>query len=329
VERRDGERGAHGGRRVGRRVRGAFGRVGEHVARPLLLLIGWAGAVFLPFAPAVHALRRLGRLGCARGPRLAGVPRRVCRAGARARGARLGVGRAESAAAGVWGGFVAFYLREGFGLAGAWAARRVRRVRRWPRGTLAWNPVRAVLAGRSLVGGGAATPPDGQERGADRSPEWDAASDGEGAAPRRTRRRAPVPADLAVALEPPPEEMPAADPTLLAEVAGCRPSRGRAQSPSPRQRTSVPAAAAAARAPRSAPTGRPPWRRAGARRCRRPTRCGRVGAERPPRHLLAEAPARNVEVNRRELDGAAQRLEEVLARSGSTGRSRGAPWARR
>src|SRR5438067_4776087 len=37
--------------------RGAFGVVGDAIGWPLLTGFGWAGAVFVPLAPAVHALR--------------------------------------------------------------------------------------------------------------------------------------------------------------------------------------------------------------------------------------------------------------------------------
>jgi hypothetical protein len=59
----------------------------------------------------------------------------------------LGTERGESAAAGLWGAFVAYYATEWFGAFGAWllvvfgaCALLV--------ATLAWNPVRAFLAGR-------------------------------------------------------------------------------------------------------------------------------------------------------------------------------------
>ena len=289
-------------------VRGAFGRVGELVARPLLLLVGWTGALFVPLAPAVHALRRLGRLD-AREDRdwlvfLGGCTLLVPVLAALA----LAVGRDESAAAGVWGAFAAFYLREGFGPVGAWllagfAASAL------AAGTLAWNPLRALLTRRTPRSGSAAAslrahPGDPVAPGdANADPGRADASGDTGA--RRRRRRGALPADLAVALEPSPEEMPAADPALLARVAappdapaeelergGRRTRRARAEERPDGESGAAARLAAEMQAADRAAT--------------------EAGAERPPRQLLAEAPARNPEVNRRELDAAATRLEEVL-----------------
>src|SRR2546430_5912454 len=39
----------------------AFGVIGDVVGGPLLAGFGWAGALFVPIAPAVHALRPFGR----------------------------------------------------------------------------------------------------------------------------------------------------------------------------------------------------------------------------------------------------------------------------
>ena len=43
-------------------VRANVGWVGAHLARPLVALLGWPGALLVPLVPAVHALRAFGRL---------------------------------------------------------------------------------------------------------------------------------------------------------------------------------------------------------------------------------------------------------------------------
>ncbi|OYV63623.1 MAG: hypothetical protein B7Z72_14315, partial [Gemmatimonadetes bacterium 21-71-4] len=43
-------------------VRANVGWVGAHLARPLVALLGWPGALLVPLVPAVHALRLFGRL---------------------------------------------------------------------------------------------------------------------------------------------------------------------------------------------------------------------------------------------------------------------------
>jgi hypothetical protein len=110
-------------------VRVPFGAVGAFVAAPLIGFFGWTGALFLPFAPFVHALRRLGRLS-ARDDRnwllfLAGCAMLVPVVVALA----LDVGRESNVAVGVWGGLLAFYIHEGFGTFGAWLLWRSRSAR--------------------------------------------------------------------------------------------------------------------------------------------------------------------------------------------------------
>ncbi len=275
-------------------VRAPFGVIGTLVATPLQTLLGWTGALFLPFAPFVHALRHFGRLS-ARDDRnwllfLGGcallTPVVVALA--------LDVGTDSNAAVGVWGGFVAFYAVQGFGALGAWLLVAFS-VCALTIATLAWNPVRALLAGRPQAPG-----PHAHEAAAL------APVDDEPSAPRRRKRAAAV-EDLAVALEPAPEEMPALDPVLVA-------------------RTLTPAAAAEpvpavdestkrgkrARADVKADGGDAAVTKLVAEMQAADAATSETMAERPPKQLLAEAPARNAEVGRRELDAAAQRLEEVL-----------------
>ena len=88
---------------------GGFGVVGNAIGGPLLTGFGWAGAIFVPIAPAVHSLRLFGRLG-RRTDRdwllfLGGLVLLAPIVAALV--LDVGAQPEASAAAGVWGGFVA------------------------------------------------------------------------------------------------------------------------------------------------------------------------------------------------------------------------------
>jgi S-DNA-T family DNA segregation ATPase FtsK/SpoIIIE len=155
-------------------VKASVGAVGDFIAAPLVAFFGWPAAILLPFAPAVHALRLFGRMksdtdrswmvfftGAALLlPVVLGLMTDSQFDGTR------------SAAAGIWGGFIAHWWRGWFGSFGAW----VIAVLAWSvlmAASLAWNPIRA------LIGGAKPKIVDAVEAG-----------------------------DLALALEPAPEEMP-------------------------------------------------------------------------------------------------------------------------
>ncbi|WP_284351955.1 FtsK/SpoIIIE family DNA translocase [Roseisolibacter agri] len=274
-------------------VRGPFGAIGSLVATPLLTILGWTGALFLPFAPFVHALRRFGRLS-ARDDRnwllfLGGcallTPVVVALA--------LGVGRDSNLAVGVWGGFVAFYAVTGFGAFGAWLLMAFA-LCALTIGTLAWNPVRALLAGR----------PAAAASEADDTADV-AAIDGEVAPRKRRSRAAAIVEDIAVALEPAPEEMPALDPVLAKRAL--TPAAPEPVVPAEEARRGKRTKADAKADTDAAAVGKLVAEMQAADAATAETM-----AERPPKAILSEAPPRNAEVGRKELDAAAQRLEEVL-----------------
>src|SRR5689334_14694993 len=185
---------------------GPFGPIGGAMRCALVSLVGVPAAALACLVPLVHALRLFGRLE-SRTDRswlvfLAGVvvllPIMLA----------LGVhaGAENDPRSGLWGAFTAFYLTKGFGSAGAWIVVALG-VSALTAATLSWNPIRAIV-GRAptpampagaLVAGGIV--------------------EGEPEPPRR-RRRSPrgleiaAPGTVAALLEPPPEEMPAIDPTL-------------------------------------------------------------------------------------------------------------------
>ncbi|MGZ8492235.1 MAG: DNA translocase FtsK, partial [Gemmatirosa sp.] len=206
----------------------------------------------------------------------------------------LDVGTESNAAVGVWGGFVAFYAVQGFGGFGAWLLVAFA-ICALTIGTLAWNPVRALLAGRPV-------PPARDVDGV----AIVGLDDTDTATPRR-RRRAAVADDLAVALEPAPEEMPALDPVLaaraLAPVASAESASAVEELAKRAKRTRVDV---------KADTNAAAVTKLVAEMQAADAATDEMMSERPPKHLLTEAPPRNVDVGRRELDAAAQRLEEVL-----------------
>ncbi|MFN2563832.1 MAG: DNA translocase FtsK [Gemmatimonadaceae bacterium] len=279
--------------RSGVDVRGSVGWVGWYLARPLVLVVGWPAAALAPLAAAAHALRLFGRLGPRPGDtRTHGPAWMVFLAGLVlllpvAVGLALGlrIGSDYSSAAGLWGGLLAAYWREWFGGMGAWVVVTLA-LSALTAATLAWNPIRAIV-GRRLE-------------------PSDSASTGErpGAAPATRRRRKPadVAAEteaLALMLEPPPEEMPAADTTgMIDGQADMRDGDSAGANRRGKRRTKADAAAAregeiaaAIEASGSSDV---------------------LGHELPPPDLLTPAPARNADAGRRELDAMGTKLVEAL-----------------
>ncbi len=176
--------------RTGVDIRESVGPVGYYLAYPLVFLVGWPAAALAPLAPGVHALRVFGRLASATDRKwmvfLSGAVVLLPIALALATQPLPGE---VSETAGLWGSFVAYYLRNWFGGFGAWLA--------WTLAasgltvaTLAWNPIRALVGRRAPSAFGHERESTGK-RGAN----------------------APSPMS-ALDLEPAPEDMPALDPAL-------------------------------------------------------------------------------------------------------------------
>ncbi len=154
-------------------ARGVFGPVGACVKQGLLVLVGGAASALLPLAAAVHGLRLMGRTRSSTDRSwmifLLGLALLL----------PVGLGLATGAdpdatpVSGLWGSFLAYYLRAGFGTAGAWIVLALGGsvLMAW---TLRWNPIRAIIGSASSPGSGV-VPPE---------------------------------ATLAQRLEPPPQEMP-------------------------------------------------------------------------------------------------------------------------
>ncbi|HWZ59166.1 MAG TPA: DNA translocase FtsK [Gemmatimonadaceae bacterium] len=129
-------------------VAGVFGPVGSCLRAYLQFGLGVPAALLLPLIPAVHALRLFGRLA-----RTADRSWLVFLAGAAlvlpvALGLALPVALpAIQPLAGLWGGFAAYYIRAGFGVAGGWIVIALA-LSALMAATLAWNPIRALVAPR-------------------------------------------------------------------------------------------------------------------------------------------------------------------------------------
>jgi S-DNA-T family DNA segregation ATPase FtsK/SpoIIIE len=195
---------------AGVNVQASVGAVGDFLARPLVDFFGWPAAILVPFVPAVHALRLFGRMKSDTDRSwmvfFAGSALLLPIVLGLMVGAHSGQGDAANNAAGVWGGFIAYYWRKWFGLFGAWVLAALA----WSvlmAASLAWNPIRALIGGarpRSVV-----------------VPE--PVVEAEPAKKRRKKNADLVEAgDLALALEPPPEEMPSivVDQSVAAEQDG-------------------------------------------------------------------------------------------------------------
>jgi S-DNA-T family DNA segregation ATPase FtsK/SpoIIIE len=185
---------------------GIFGPVGACLRSTVLLLLGALSAVVVPFIPAVHALRLLGRIEEREDRRLLfftiGLAMIVPIAAALARGATVDPANID-AYAGILGSFVAFYMAKVVGLGGAWVIVSIASCGLMA-GTLGWNPIRLLIGAKA---DGARTLQ--REAGAD---DADAAIFGAHAA-------APVLVTKAERLEPDASEMPIVDLSLM-EAAG-------------------------------------------------------------------------------------------------------------
>ncbi len=174
-------------------VRSNFGFAGDILALPLANTLGWPAAALLPLAPAAHALRLFGRLD-QRTDRswmvfLLGLVVVV----PIVFGLAQGGARVATALSGIWGSFVAFYLLQFAGSAGAWIILALA-VSALMAATLSWNPVRALVS----------PPPPGEVATAE-------------AARIDAREEKNRDGDLYRSREPTPEEMPALDTALFEE----------------------------------------------------------------------------------------------------------------
>jgi S-DNA-T family DNA segregation ATPase FtsK/SpoIIIE len=274
--------------------RGAFGVVGRLLANPLVFLLGWAGTVFVPVVFAVHALRLFGRLD-QRTDRswlvfLGGVALLMPVVAALA----LDVGREQTAATGIWGAFMAYYVAQWFGGVGAWLL-VLFLASVLTAATLAWNPLRVLLARapaplpRMLAEVGP---------GVDLEP-----------APAKRRRMKAGAAELAEVLAPAPEEMPALEPSLMRDVEEADPA-GLSADPEL-------AELSATERRKREKKGRVDARAANEERIAAELSAAdeelaEMAVDLPSVELLTPPPPRNAEAGKRELDAAGVKLMDAL-----------------
>jgi S-DNA-T family DNA segregation ATPase FtsK/SpoIIIE len=192
--------------RAGVSVERSVGILGRLLAQPLVNAFGWPAAIMIPLVPAVHALRVFGRMESETDRSwmifFAGLVILLPVALSLALPTPAAV--TASLGAGWWGALIAHWWTGWFGVFGAWViVALVASI--LMAATLAWNPVRAIIGHRPSRG---AVLVDG-----------DQAMAGEESPSKRRRKREPKPghagdANLALALEPSPDEMPAVDPML-------------------------------------------------------------------------------------------------------------------
>ena len=269
-------------------VRSNVGWLGYWLARPLVVFVGWPAAALTPLVPAVHALRLFGRLESETDRSwmifFAGVVALL----------PIGIGLAINAplgtyprTAGLWGAFIALYWREWFGGVSAWivvalAGSVLTAV------TLRWNPVRMIVGRKTL-------PP---------TPRADVPADELYAPPKSRRRRKDAPQNLALSLEPSPDEFDAIDPMVAMQAASSaaadakedeaieeaskRRGKKKDQTPKPGRDEQIAAAIDATEKPESS------------------------ADELPPSDLLTYPPLRNHDLDRRELDAMGIKLMDAL-----------------
>jgi S-DNA-T family DNA segregation ATPase FtsK/SpoIIIE len=278
---------------AGAAVRTNVGWVGWWLARPLVAVLGWPAAALAPAVPAVHALRLFGRLESETDRSwmifLAGVV--VLLPIAIALAISAPVAGEVSPFAGLWGGIIAFYWRSWFGGFGAWivvaiAASALTAV------TLRWNPVRMLVGRKAPI----VVPAPVSAAGVPAEDPY---------APPKRRKKKGEPKDLALSLEPAPEEFASIGDPLAAmhasssadadakedaaiEEASKRRGKKKDQSGKPGRDQEIAAAIGATAQPEAS------------------------SEELPPADLLNAPPSRNVELGKRELDAMGAKLMDAL-----------------
>jgi S-DNA-T family DNA segregation ATPase FtsK/SpoIIIE len=276
-----------------------MGPVGRFLSEPLVTFVGWPAAVLVAVIPGVHALRLFDRMQPATDRSwmvfLGGMVALLPIAIGLAANAPLGE---YANSAGLWGGFVAHYWRRWFGGVGGWIIVALG-MSALTAVTLRWNPIR-MLVGRD---GGTHAASAAADPAASAAAE---SMDEPYAPPTKRRRKKEERTDLALSLEPAPEEFEALDPITAMQAASSADAdakedaaieeaskrRGRKKkgddAPKARREDEIAAAIEATEVPDTS------------------------SEELPPTDLLASAAPRNVEQGRRELDAMGLKLMDAL-----------------
>jgi S-DNA-T family DNA segregation ATPase FtsK/SpoIIIE len=275
--------------RAGFNADSTVGAIGKILVQPIVWLFGWPAAVLTPLVPVVHALRLFGRLDSDSDRSwmifFGGIVLLLPIA--------LGLSFANdlpywNAITGLWGGVITGLLVTGFGNFGAWVA-WVAAMSLLMAITLRWNPIRMLIGRRPQPVEAFVADAQVVDIAAERVEEK-----------KRKRKTKPAetvaPVDLALSLEPPPEEMPAIElasdsPVDVAEEPKKKKKKSKAEVA---EEHAAGIAAAIASTADAGDAG------------------GMVNDELPSPELLTPAPARNVEQNKRDLEIAGQKLMEAL-----------------
>jgi S-DNA-T family DNA segregation ATPase FtsK/SpoIIIE len=270
--------------RAGVSVEASVGSLGKLLAHPLVVFFGWPAAVLIPLVPAVHALRLFGRLESQTDRSwmifFAGLV--VVLPIALALSVAAPAPGLPSGAAGLWGELIGGWWTRWFGAAGAWVV-VVLAMSVLMAATLAWNPIRALIGHRRVVH---VVEADAQPTKRRRKRNAGADDAGEAAG------------DLALALAPSPDEMPAIDPSLATGEPGMV-EAGDADEPKRRRKRSKGESNAEHDAEIAAAieaTAQPDV----------------TGEELPVPELLTPVPPRNGDLSKRELDAMGAKLMEAL-----------------
>ncbi|HET7623492.1 MAG TPA: DNA translocase FtsK 4TM domain-containing protein [Gemmatimonadaceae bacterium] len=270
------------------RASSPMGPAGACVRAGLVALVGAPAAFLIPLIPAVHALRLFGRMRSDTDRSwlffLIGVVLLLPVAIA----LTIDAGRETTHAAGVWGGFVAYYLEAGLHW-GAWLAVALA-FSALTILTLAWNPIRVVV--------GTVPPHTATDEASDAADV--VAHETTEPRGRWKRRKTVVAGAEATTLEPTPEEMPAINPSLML---------GEATEPAAEQRDALPI-------PRRGKKGKSTATLENDERIAAAIEATEELSERhqelPPIELLTPSPPRNADAGRRELDEMGAKLKDAL-----------------
>lgn len=264
----------------------SVGVVGRILASPLVTFFGWPAAVLIPLVPGVHAVRLFGRLRSETDRSwmifFAGIVLLLPIALA------LSISAPSpglpSLSAGIWGELIASWWRGWFGAFGAWILLALG-ASVLMAATLAWNPIRAIIGHRTPV---VTVVADEAANALKRRRKRGANADEQGSG------------DLALALEPSPDEMPALEPGLMLDGDGTSSNENGNGPDSRRRRKKTRAEAAADHDAEIAAaidaTGQAEL----------------SGDELPSPELLTEIPPRNSEASKRELDDMGLKLMDAL-----------------
>ncbi len=264
--------------------------MGDLLAHPIALFLGWPAAALLPLAPIAHSLRLFGRLGERKDRSWMVFLLGMVVLLPIVFGLGGGGVREASAFAGIWGAFAAFYILQFAGSAGAWILMAIA-FSVLMAATLSWNPIRMIVAKRVRTLDQVVPAPTPSERaGLDPSKEI--------VVPAANSAASVVSATL---LEPTPEEMPQVDLSLMELSQEERPVLPIERKKERRSKT-----------PPAVHAARETEKLNAALEAFEPENASFGEEDLPSPELLTPPPPRNADVGKRELDAMGVKLMDAL-----------------